>query len=387
MGEDSIFLLRDGELVEMGERPYDTEDVLQAYLEQHPKLLGGDQMSPDAPRRFIVVSRELAMAGEERDVGYVDHAFLDQDGVPTLVEVKRSSDTRIRREVVGQLLDYAANAVAYWPVESVRSAYEGRCAAEGIDPAEAVEELIDTDGGVDAFWETVGSNLERGRIRMVFVADRIPPELRRIVEFLNEQMSPAEVVAVEVKQYVDPSSGLTSLVPRLVGNTAAAELKKGPRPKGREWDEASVFERIRDQLGEDQCAAARAIYDWGTATVRDMRWGSGATDGSFIFVEPSTDGGCPFLAVYTSGHVELRFPALKKQAAFASEAARQRLVERLNEIPGVRLPATAYDERRSMQLSAFVDADARAALLEVLGKVVTGLRTGSAGEAERSATP
>ena len=31
--------------------------------------------------------------------------------MPTLVEVKRSSDTRIRREVVGQMLHYAANAV------------------------------------------------------------------------------------------------------------------------------------------------------------------------------------------------------------------------------------------------------------------------------------
>jgi hypothetical protein len=37
--------------------------------------------------------------------------------VPTLVEVKRSDDTRIRREVVGQMLDYAANGVVYWPGE------------------------------------------------------------------------------------------------------------------------------------------------------------------------------------------------------------------------------------------------------------------------------
>jgi len=43
----------------------------------------------------------------------LDHLFLDQDSIPTLVEVKRSSDTRIRREVVGQILDYAANALVY----------------------------------------------------------------------------------------------------------------------------------------------------------------------------------------------------------------------------------------------------------------------------------
>jgi len=40
-----------------------------------------------------------------------DHLFLDQDAIPTFVEVKRSTDTRIRREVVGQMLDYAANAI------------------------------------------------------------------------------------------------------------------------------------------------------------------------------------------------------------------------------------------------------------------------------------
>ncbi|MGD1038383.1 MAG: FGGY family carbohydrate kinase [Roseiarcus sp.] len=36
---------------------------------------------------------------------------------------------------------------------------------------------------------------------MLFVADRIPPELRKVVEFMNVQMRPAEVLAVELRQY------------------------------------------------------------------------------------------------------------------------------------------------------------------------------------------
>ena len=48
--------------------------------------------------------------------------------MPTLVEVKRSDDTRIRREVVGQMLDYAANGVVYWPAERLRADFESRCA-------------------------------------------------------------------------------------------------------------------------------------------------------------------------------------------------------------------------------------------------------------------
>ncbi len=58
------------------------------------------------------------MPSEEGGAGRwaIDHLFLDQDGIPTIVEVKRSTDTRIRREVVGQMLDSAANAVGRWSI-------------------------------------------------------------------------------------------------------------------------------------------------------------------------------------------------------------------------------------------------------------------------------
>ncbi|MEU7911650.1 sigma factor [Microbispora bryophytorum] len=41
----------------------------------------------------------------------------------------------------------------------------------------------------ETFFAKVGDNLRAGKIRMVFVADAIPDDLRRIVEFLNEQMN------------------------------------------------------------------------------------------------------------------------------------------------------------------------------------------------------
>src|ERR1700676_3122460 len=111
-----IFLIQgNDELVEMKEQPYDTEAVLQELLAKYPNLLAGDQMDATAPRRWLLISREMGVPGEEdgSDRWSLDHLFLDQDAIPTLIEVKRSSDTRIRREVVGQMLDYAANAVVY----------------------------------------------------------------------------------------------------------------------------------------------------------------------------------------------------------------------------------------------------------------------------------
>jgi hypothetical protein len=229
-----IFLIQSGgDLVEMKEEPYGTEAVLQELLAKYPNLLAGDQMDAAAPRRWLLVSREMGVPGEEAggDRWSLDHLFLDQDAIPTLIEVKRSSDTRIRREVVGQMLDYAANAVAYWPVEAVRARFEEGCRSRGANPAAEVEALAGPGAGVEEFWLRVKTNLQAGRVRMVFVADVIPQELRRIVEFLNGQMDPAEVLAVEIKQFV--GQGLKTLVPRVIGQTAEAERKKGVSVRSR----------------------------------------------------------------------------------------------------------------------------------------------------------
>ncbi len=189
----------------MTEQPYGTEELLQKLLADYPNLLAGDQIDRDVPRRWLLVSREVSLASEEDGAGRwsVDHLFLGQDAVPTIVEVKRSTDTRIRREVVGQMLDYAANAVVYWPVERLQAQFEAN--REEYEQA-LIELLGDAEVSPEQFWQKVKTNLQAGKVRLIFVSDEIPTELRRIVEFLNQQMDPAEVLAVEIKQYVSPDS-------------------------------------------------------------------------------------------------------------------------------------------------------------------------------------
>ena len=234
MSNGSIFLLPDNQqLVPMLEQGYESEDLLQALLSQYPALLAGEQMDRTAPRRWVLVKREAgvpaaAMAGDQWSM---DHLFLDQDGVPTVVEVKKSTNRELRRQVVGQMLDYAANAVRFWPAERIPAMFEETCRLANRDSASELVNLLQVDAenaedAVAQYWESVERNLRTGRIRMVFVADAIPPELQTIVEFLNEQMRPAEVLAVEVRQYV--GQGAKTLVPRVFGLTSEAMSQKGP---------------------------------------------------------------------------------------------------------------------------------------------------------------
>ena len=141
----------------MTEQEYASEDLLQKLIADYPNLLAGDQIHDAEPRRGLLVSRELSLASEEAGGGRwsVDHLFLDQDAIPTIVEVKRSADTRIRREVVGQMLDYAANAVVYCPVEMLRSRFEVSNEEPEQELCEFLEDLTrlrDTVYGLEYLW-------------------------------------------------------------------------------------------------------------------------------------------------------------------------------------------------------------------------------------------
>jgi hypothetical protein len=338
----AIYLIqRDDQLVEMQEQEYDSENLLQELLAKYPNLLAGDQMDSAEPRRWLFIAREVGLPSQEESVDRwsVDHLFLDQDSIPTLIEVKRSSDTRIRREVVGQMLDYAANAVAYWPVERIHSQFEANCALQGIDPAGTINEFLGLEGDPKQFWGNVKTNLQAGRIRMIFVADEIPPELQRIVEFLNEQMDPAEVLAVEIKQYVDAEQKQKTLVPRVIGQTSEAQQKKGgaTRPK-RQWDEASFFEELRARVDSEEVAVALKLLEWARDKMSHIEWGKGAQSGAFIPALDHDDICFKPITVWTTGSVQIRLADLVKWPPFNNESKRFELRERLNRIPSIAIP-------------------------------------------------
>jgi hypothetical protein len=106
--------------------------------------------------------------------------------------------------VVPQMLDYAANAVLNWTVENVRNCFEQPCRDVGTDPIVALSELLRGEKTEAEFWELVKTSLGAQKIRLVFLADRIADELRTIVEFLNRQMSPFEVLILVRVPIVGP---------------------------------------------------------------------------------------------------------------------------------------------------------------------------------------
>ncbi len=231
MTEARIYLTQpdSNDWIPMVETPYAQEVDLQKALVDYPDLIPGDQINPDDPRRWLFVKDELGVPEEEGggSIWSLDHLFIDQDSIPTFIECKRAVDTRSRREVVAQMLDYAANGTEYWPVDRLRQAAAETARKQGHNLDDQILQLIERDepADVETYWEAVEENLRNGRIRLIFVADTIPRTLRRLVEFLNSKMNDVEVLAVEVKQFI--GKGQKAMVPRVIGIT---EATRGTKP-------------------------------------------------------------------------------------------------------------------------------------------------------------
>ncbi len=261
-----------GRLEPLEEQPFSTEDELQALIAEHPELLDGEQIRPGNPRRWILITREKGIA-ETPDSGArwsIDHLIVDQDAVPTLIEVKRGSNTEIRRTIVGQMLEYAAHAAQTWTADELRRTFEESANAQGLDPSEVLGQLLQADGEPDAdgFWEKVTTNLTARRLRLLFVANDIPDPLERVVEFLNAQMPGIEVLAVEIKQFRGEST--QTLVPRVLGRLATSSGHSATEPRRRLTQESFL-----DELPSDEARNAVArIFEVAREYGASLAWGS-----------------------------------------------------------------------------------------------------------------
>jgi len=375
-----IFLLgTDNSLTEMAETAFSAEVDLQKLLADHPGLLPGDQIDPESPRRWLLVAREVSVPDDTGSRWALDHLFLDQEGVPTLVEVKRGSDPRTRREVVGQLLDYAAHSVLYWTEETIRTRFEERSRQDGHDPEADLLQFLGDDVAVGDFWQRVKTNLQAGKIRLIFLSDAIPSELRRVVEFLNQQMDPAEVLAVEIRQYV--GGALKTLVPRVMGQTSEALVRKtgGSRPT-RKWDETSFLDELTTRRGEAEAEVARRILRWSEQNGCLLWWGKGVQSGSFFPMVDHLDDEYWTISVWTYGTAEIQFIWMRRKRPFDAEAKRRELRDKLNAIPGITIPEKGIEKQPSIPLRVFTAPGVLERFLEVLEWMVEEIRGQSGSE-------
>jgi hypothetical protein len=190
-----------------------SENDLQQLLATSPDLLPGSETGLP-----MAVARELRVA-----TGHIDVTGVDVEGELTLCECKLASNPGARREVLGQLLEYAG-AVRGMSFEDLSVRFEART---GRSLVAAVSDIAGEGFDEESFVAQVSENLLTGRFRLVVVVDRITDALKQTVAYLNDHLD-SSVLALELAYLRE--GAVEMLIPAIYGGELAGQKERTRRP-------------------------------------------------------------------------------------------------------------------------------------------------------------
>lgn len=219
------------------------ENDLQEILAEHPELIPGVGATAAACREF------------QSEVGPADIVVVDEGGEVTVVECKLATNPQIRREIIGQLFDYASRL---WRMDI--DEFSRRWSARTGQPL-----FVSDDAGV-ALQGAVAANLVSGRFRLVLAVDEINEPLKGMVEYLNAMSGPeTSVIAVEYRRFWH--GGVEVLMPQKYGQELAESKIAAESPKTW-WSEETYRAWLEEHQPEalhlfNSLLASAATHGWG----------------------------------------------------------------------------------------------------------------------------
>lgn len=214
--QQDIVLQSGGELSLLSPSLPHPEPSLHEILVRFPGLLAAAAGAYDADSRLVLIRRNAADVMPDAD-GYsfgATHLFADSAGVPTFVEVVEPHDAWNAHGALAKILEYAGSGARHWPMHILQRSLEYTAQVSDV----TVEQLLKETGhavGEVSFLRTLEANLVLGKLRMVIVTGELPPEFNRVLEFLGQQLHPAEVYGVELRRFSDGVH--SAYMPRVVG--------------------------------------------------------------------------------------------------------------------------------------------------------------------------
>ena len=159
------------------------ENWLQDLIYKNPRLLPVEEIEPSYLDLYPVC-RELPI----KNVGSLDALFVNKHGLLTLVECKLWKNPQARREVVGQILDYAQE-LSRWDFEELNKAVK-KSEENGRGLVEKVKaSCLDEEWDEISFIDAVTQNLKKGQFLLLILGDGIREGVENISDFLQNYAS------------------------------------------------------------------------------------------------------------------------------------------------------------------------------------------------------
>lgn len=199
---------------------------------------------------LIPVCKEL----DTRIAGFADALFINHLGMPTLVECKLWRNPEARREVVGQILDYARVLRRWTYTDLQREAARAR-KEQGFDLFAFVRTQY-PDLEQAAFVDNVTRNLAQGRLLLLILGDGIREGVEAIAEYIQDHAGLHFTFGLVEAQVFELGGGQRIVQPRVLARTLIVNRTV--------VDLAQPTLVIQDSVEEEQAEAERPVNDWQT---------------------------------------------------------------------------------------------------------------------------
>ncbi|TXF89251.1 hypothetical protein FUA23_10900 [Neolewinella aurantiaca] len=291
-----------------------SEGWLQDKLHKFPDLLPLDELDASF-RESISLCREMSVAS-----GRIDNLYLSPTGHLTLVETKLFRNPQARREVVGQIIDYAKD-LSRWTFAKLDAAVRAANGTSGRPGAGILElaarEMMHIDNEAHMI-NAVDRGLRRGEMLLLIVGDGIHESVEDMAEYI--QVAPQlrfGLGLVELQLYGMPDTEDLLIVPRVVTrtrevvravvhvNTSGADSAVSvsahvPTPEVSDTalrttiSEAAFFEDLLAYTDAQQVAYAKNILALAQDAGHFIDWGSS----SFVAKYPDPNGGSILISLF-----------------------------------------------------------------------------------------
>ncbi len=205
---DGVVVMVDGRTKVLQKVGHRDDQMIRQLLDHRPDLVLGSVTVDDHRRLLLVSRRATATRTSDTSIASLERVYVDSDAVPLLVGLQVATHVR-PREVLLRLLDHVALELPHWRGGRLREL--ARTTHGDRDEGELLG-TVGWQADPDTYWARVDAHLARDRVRIVLLADRLPDDLARTVEFLDGQLREVEVRAVEVARY--GAGPVCALVPR-----------------------------------------------------------------------------------------------------------------------------------------------------------------------------
>jgi len=232
-----------------------SEAYIQALVHKHPACLPIAEIDAmfSAPVPICTELNTLA--------GAIDNFMVTPSGLPVLVECKLWRNPEGRREVVGQILDYAKE-LSRWSSSDLQREVSRRLKRDGNPLLEMVRK-VDPEVDEIQFNDALTANLRRGRFLLLIVGDGIREGVEAIAEYLQVHAGlHFSLGLVELPIYIMPD-GVTRLVaPRVLARTTIVTRNIVALPDGYAIEEPEDLANVAEIDPERSALADQTQRFW-----------------------------------------------------------------------------------------------------------------------------